>query len=122
MQLHGANDKVQLFKTSACYFSRGAFFSLRAKIDFVYFTVPVSKGLLRKFGAVEVPDSLARVETGSAQVAFQFIYQEGATTEEDMKASQGFDVFLRPGARFVGSKQYRGHLARLAAHPWQYEL
>ena len=33
--------------------------------------------------------------------------------EEDMKACQGFDVFLRSGALCVGAKQCPDHLAQL---------
>ena len=123
LQLYGGSNKVQLFKTSAPCFSHGAFSPLWAKTGFEYFTVPASKGLLRKFGAMEVPEShTAHVEEGSAQVAFQFITnKEGATMEEDMKASQVFDVFLRSAALFVCSKQYPGHLAQLVAHPWQHQ-
>ena len=61
---------MQLFKTSAHCFSHGASALLWPKTGFVHFTVPASKGLLRKYGAMEIPEShAAHVEEGCAQVA-----------------------------------------------------
>ena len=56
-QFEGGTNKVQLFKTSARCFSHGALAPLRAKIGFVYFTVPASRGLLRKYGAMALRHS-----------------------------------------------------------------
>ena len=82
LQLYGGSNKVQLFKTSAHCFSHGAFSPLWAKTGFVYFTVPASKGLLRKYGAVEVPKSHTHVEEGGTQAS---LLRAAAARAHDMQ-------------------------------------